>query len=89
MPLRAQISAPVFPVSFAFGAYSLKAPLSASSQMLLVLDPFQNLHFSVRSGYYLSSLDWSGGYTFLFKSPREEEGQAMVFHAEPGSYSPG
>lgn len=57
--------------------------------MLLVLDPFQNLHFSVRSDYYLSSVDLSRGYTFLFKPPRKEEVQVMVFHAEPGSWSPG
>lgn len=57
--------------------------------MLLALDLFQNLHFRVRSGYYLSSLDPSGGYTFLFKPPREEEVEVMVFHAEPGSWSPG
>lgn len=50
--------------------------------MLLVLDLFQKLHFSMRSGNYLSFLDLSGVYTFPFKPPREE---VMVFHAEPSS----
>lgn len=57
--------------------------------MLLVLDPFQNLHFSVRSGYYFFSLDPSGGYTFLLKPPREEEVEVLVLRAEPGSWSHG
>lgn len=76
---------------FSFICYQcviIKSALKPLPRCFLVLDPFQNLHFSRRSGNYLSFLDPSGVYTFLFKPPREEGVEVMVFHAEPGSWSP-
>lgn len=65
--------------SFVINVWSSKISLGTSFQMLLVLDPFQSLHFNVRSCYHFSSLEELRLY-FPFKTPRGgRNGSAVLY----------
>lgn len=65
--------------SFVISVWSLNVPLGTSSQMLLMLDPFQSLHFDVRSCYCLSSLEEMGLY-FPLKTPKGGRNRSAVLY---------